>query len=167
MTHMQGLVPQDQAQDMRQRLVDYLLTHYDPLERTQVNMIRALQTSQATLVKYLSELKGEGLVIERPFGTAVIYQIQYDIGVGKGIVEKYKIFDLDLYAKAHRTDTQGWKAYVFDFGPMVYIFARHKDGFTIGIPIFDKDLKELVQAFSLGLQFETIITALGQALQGR
>lgn len=158
---------QDQAQQMRQRVVDYLLTHYDPLERTQVNMMRALQTSQATLVKYLAELKGEGLVTERPFGTAVVYEIHYDIGVSKGLAEKYKIFDLDLYAAAHRTDTQGWKAYVFNFGPMLYIFARHKDGFTIGIPIYDKDLKELVQAFSLGLNFEMIITALGQALKER
>jgi hypothetical protein len=152
---------------MKQRVVDYLLTHYDPIERTQVNMMRALQTSQATLVKYLAELKGEGLVIERPFGTAVIYEIHYDIAVSRGLAERYKIFDLDVYAAAHRADTQGWKAYVFNFGPMLYIFARHKDGFTMGIPIYDKDLKELVQAFSLGLNFEMIITALGQALEGR
>jgi len=156
---------QDQAQDMKQRVVDYLLTHYDPIERTQINMTRALQTSQATLVKYLAELKGGGLVIERPFSTAVIYEIHYDIAVSRGLAERYKIFDLDVYAAAHRADTQGWKAYVFNFGPMLYIFARHKDGFTMGIPIYDKDLKELVQAFSLGLNFEMIITALGQAFK--
>jgi len=156
---------QDQGHEMKQRVVDYLLTHYNPIERTQVNMMRALQTSQATLVKYLAELRGEGLVIERPFSTAVIYEIHYDIAVSKGLAERYKIFDLDLYAAAHTIDTQGWKAYVFNFGSMLYIFARHKDGFTIGIPIYDEDLKELVQAFSLGLNFEMIISALGHVLK--
>jgi hypothetical protein len=150
---------------MKPRVVDYLLTHYNSLERTQVNMIRALQISQATLVKYLAELKGEGLVTEKPFGTAVVYDIHYDIAVSRCLAEKYKIFDYELYAAARKTDTQGWKAWVFNFGIMLYIFARHKDGFTIGIPIYDKDLKELVKAFSIGLNFEAIVKALGQDLK--
>lgn len=144
-----------------------MLTHYDPLARTQVNMMRALQTSQATLVKYLAELKGEGLITERAFGTAVVYEIHYETAVSRNLANKYKIFDLDLYAAAHRTDTHGWKAYVFNFGQVAYIFARHENGFSIGIPIYDKNIKELVEALSLGLDLEMIITALGQALSER
>jgi len=163
----QTYAPIEQSKEMKQRVVDHLLTHYDPLARTQVNMIRTLQTSQATLVKYLAELKGEGLITERVFGTSVVYEIHYDIATTRGLAEEYKIFDLDLYAAAHITDTRGWKAYVFNFGPITYISARHQNGFAIGIPIYDKDLKELIQAFSLGLNLEMIITALGQALSER
>ena len=140
----------------RERIVDYLLTHHSPIERTQINVMRALGISQATLAKYLAELRGEGLIAERPFGTAVIYEILYDVAIIKGIAEKFKIFDLDSYLAAHGQQNQEWKGAVFDFKGMVYIFVRHVSGSIIGIPIYDKEWKELVQVFALGLNLEAL-----------
>jgi len=151
---------------MRERIVDYLLTHNEPSERTQVNIMRTLGTSQATVVKYLAELKGQGLVIERPLGTAVVYEIQYDVAINQGLAEKYKIFDLDSYLAAHGQQNQEWKGKVFKFGGMVYIFARHINGFTIGIPIYDKEWRELVEAIALGLNLEGLLTEINRAVQG-
>jgi len=143
---------------MRDRLLDYLFTHHATLERTQVNIIRALSVSQATVVKHLAELKGQGLIIERAFGTAVVYDIQYDIVINQGIADKYKIFDLDSYLAAHGQRNNEWKGKVFKFGSMIYIYIRHVNGFTVGIPIYDKEWRELVEAFAMGLNFEGLIS---------
>jgi len=153
-----------QRQEVRSKVIDYLLLHQNPFHRTQVAIIRALEISQATLVKYLAELRGEGLVIERPFGTAVIYEILYDVAIARGFTEKYKIFDLD-HMTILGADNQGWSGKVYNFGELVYINARHKDGFALGIPIYDKDIRELIRAVTLGLNFGMIITAIGEALK--
>lgn len=120
----------------------------------------ALGMSQATLVKYLAGLKGERLVVEKPFGTAVVYEIPYDIAIARGLADKYEIFDLDKYLAAkNQPSSREWTGKVFNFGYVVYIYATHKDGFKIGIPILDKDKKELVEAVALGLNIEAIFTA--------
>jgi len=145
----------------REIVIDYLLTHHNPLERTQINIMRSLGLSQATLVKYLAELRGEGLVVERPFGTAVIYEILYDVAISKGLAEKHAIFDLNKYLTTKsQPSSQEWVGKVFNFGDVVYIYARHKNGFVIGIPIYDKDWKELVQAVALGLNIEAVFSAI-------
>jgi len=150
----------------REIITEYLLTHHDPFQRTQISIMRALRMSQATLVRYLSELKGEGLVVERSFGTSVVYEIPYDIAIAKGIAEKYEIFDSDKFlVVTNQLNNQEWKGRVFNFGDVVYIYARHKDGFTIGIPIYDKDWKEIVQAVTLGLNLGAVITAIANYLQ--
>jgi hypothetical protein len=161
----EGLISLSQ-QEKKEIIIDYLLTHRNPFQRIQISITRALGISQATLVRYLSELKGEGLVVEKPFGTAVVYEILYDVAVARGLVGKYEIFDLDKYLAAkNQLNNQEWIGRVFNFGDMVYIHARHNSGFTIGIPIYDKDWKELVQAVALGLNIEAFITAVGNYLQ--
>ncbi len=121
----------------------------------------ALGMSQATLVKYLAGLKGERLVVEKPFGTAVVYEIPYDIAIASGLADKYEIFDLDKYLAAKsQPSSREWAGRVFNFVDVVYIHAIHKDGFKIGIPIRDKDKKELVEAVALGLNIEAIFTAI-------
>jgi len=152
----------------REIIIEYLLTHHNSFLRTQISIMRALGISQATLVKYLAELKGEGLVVEKPFGTAVVYEIPYDVAIARGLVGRYEIFDLDRYLAAkNQTSNQEWVGKVFNFGNAVYIYARHKDGFTIGIPIYDKDWKELVQAVALGLDIEAFITGIVNYFQQR
>lgn len=164
---LEHLIPTSQRQK-REMVIDYLLTHHNPFQRTQVSIMRALGISQATLVRYLAELKGEGLVVEKPFGTAVVYEILYDVAVARRLVGKYEIFDLDKYlATKNQLGSQEWTGKVFNFGDMVYICARHKNGFTIGIPIYDKDWKELVEAVALGLNIEAFITAIVNYLQQR
>lgn len=112
-------------------------------------------------MKYLAGLKGEGLVAEKPFGTAVVYEIPYDIARARGLADKYEIFDLDKYLTAkNQPSSQEWVGRVFNFGDVVYIYATHKSGFKIGIPIRDKDKKELVEAVALGLNIEAIFTAI-------
>lgn len=149
--------PQEQKREM---IIDYLLTHHSPFQRTQINIMRALGLSQATLVKYLAELKGEGLIVQKPFGTAVIYEILYDVAIARKLGEKYEIFDVDKYLTAKsQLNNQEWTGKVFNFGDMVYIHARHKGGFAVGIPVYDKDWKELVEAVALGLNIEAFITA--------
>jgi hypothetical protein len=146
----------------RDIIIDYLLTHQNPFQRTQISMMRELGLSQATLVRYLAELKGEGLVVERPFGSAVVYEISYDVAIARGLVKKYEtLFDLSQYlAATGQQNNQEWTGKVFKFGDDIYIYARHKNGFTIGIPIYDKDWKELVQAAALGLNIQAVITAI-------
>lgn len=123
--------------------------------------MNALGISQATLVKYLAEFKGEGLVLEKPFGTAIVYEIPYDRAIARGLADKYEIFDLDKYlATKSQPSSQEWVGRVFNFVDAVYIHATHKDGFKIGIPIRDKDRKELVEAVALGLNIEAIFTAI-------
>jgi len=145
----------------RETVIDYLLTHHDAFKRTQISIMRGLGVSQATLVKYLAELRGEGLVDEKSFGTAVVYEIPYDKAIARGLAGKYEIFDLDKYLMAKSQPiNEEWKGKVFNFKDAVYIYARHKDGFTIGIPIYDKDWKELIQAVALGLNIEAFISAI-------
>jgi len=153
-----------QRQEVRTKVIDYLLTHQNPFHRTQVAIMRALEISQATLVKYLAELRGEGLVIERPFGTAVIYEILYDVAIARGFAEKYKIFDLDNMAMLG-ADNQEWSGKVYNFSELVYISARHRNGFALGFPIYDKDVRELIQAVTLRLNLGIIIAAIGKALE--
>lgn len=142
-------------------IIEYLLTHSNSLQRTQINIMKALGMSQATLVKYLAELKGEGLIGEKPFGTAVVYEIPYDIAIARGLGAKYEIFDSEKFlAATNQQINQEWTGRVFKFGGVVYIHARHRDGFTIGIPIYDKDWKEVVQAVTLGLNLGAVITAI-------
>ena len=153
------LLPIQQLQK-RDSIVDYLLTHSNPFHRTQIGIMRALGISQATLAKYLAELKGEGLVLERPFGTAVIYEIQYEIAIARGLTERYKIFDLNEHLKAkNQPINQEWIGKVFNFGDAVYIYAKHQSGFALGIPVFDKDWKEIIQAVALGLNVEAFFSA--------
>ena len=153
--------PITQQLQKRDSIIDYLLRHSNPFHRTQIEIMRNLGISQATLVRYLAELKGEGLILERPFGTAVIYEIQYEIAVARGLTEKFKIFDLNEYLKAkNQPINQEWVGKVFNFGDAVYIYARHQSGFTLGIPIYDKDWKELVQAVAMGLSVEAFFSAL-------
>lgn len=131
-------------------------------------MMRALGMSQATLVKYLAELKGERLILEKPFGTAVVYEIPYDIAITRGLAEKYEIFDSDKFlAVTNQPSNQEWMGRVFNFGDVVYIYARHKSGSTIGVPIYDNDWKELIQAGALGLNLGAVITAIINYLQQR
>jgi hypothetical protein len=146
----------------RQMIIHYLLTHRNPLQRTQVNILRDLGMSQATLVKYLAELKGEGLVLEKPFGTAVVYEILYDVAITKGLVnKKYEIFDYNTFlAATNQPSNQEWTGKVFNFGDMVYIYAKHRDGFAIGVPIYDKDWKELIQGAARGLNVVAFIAAI-------
>ena len=155
-----------QRKIMRERIVDYLLIHHDSLERTQINIMRALGISQATLVKYLAELRGEGLIVERPFGTAVIYEIQYDVAITKGMAKKFEIFDLDSYLAAHRQQNQEWKGMVFDFKGMVYIFVRHISGSIIGIPIYDTEWEELIRLITIGLNLEALLADIGRRGEG-
>jgi len=85
---------------------------------------------------------------------------------GLTLAEKYEIFDSDKFlVVTNQLNNQEWKGRVFNFGDVVYIYARHKDGFTIGIPIYDKDWKELVQAVTLGLNLGAVITAIANYLQ--
>lgn len=161
------LIPISKKQK-REIIIDYFLKHHNPFQRTQVSIMRALGISQATLVRYLAELKGEGLIVEKPFGTAVIYEILYDVAIVKGLVDKYMIFDLDKYlAVKDQLSNQEWSGKVFNLGDMVYIYIRHQNGFTVGIPIYDKDWKELIEAVSLGLNIEAIFTAIANYLQQR
>jgi len=124
-------------------------------------MMRDLAISQATLVKYIAELQGEGLVVEKPFGTAVVYEILYDTAIARGLVDRFKIFDLDNYLAAKsQKGSQQWTGKVYNFGDVVYIHARHTNGFTVGIPVYDKDWKELVQAVALGLNVDAFFSAI-------
>jgi len=155
----ENLISTSQPQK-RDIIIDYLLTHH-PFQRTQISIMRDLGISQATLVRYLAELKGERLVVERPVGTAVVYEIPYDVAIVRGLAKKYEIFDLDQYlAATTQQNNQEWTGKVFNFGDVVYIYARHIGGSTIGIPVYDKDWKELVQAVALGLNIQAVITAI-------
>jgi len=130
--------------------------------------MRALNISQATLMRLLSEMKGEGLVVERPFGTAMVYEIPYDVAVERGLAKEFEVFDLEAYLTAHNQPNNGeWIRKVFNFGDVVYIYARHRSGWTIGIPVFDKSWKELIQGVALGLNIEAIITAIINFFRGQ
>lgn len=151
----------------REPVVRYLLTHNNPFYRTQVSLMRALNMSQATLMRLLSEMRGEGLVVERPFGTAVVYEIPYDVAVARGLAKEYEIFDLEAYLAAHNQPSNGdWTRKVFNFGDVVYIYAKHRSGSIIGIPVDDKDWKELIRGVALGLHIETFITAIINHFRG-
>lgn len=149
----------------RQKIIDYLLINHNPLFRTQIYMMNALGISQATLVKYISELKGEGIVIEKPFGTAVIYEIPHDVAIARGLAEKYMIFDLEYLKKVKGYNANGWTGKVYNFNEVIFITARHESAFSITIPIYDKDLKELVKAAALGLNFGILINAIAELLE--
>lgn len=150
----------------RQMIIDYLLTHHNPFQRTQISIMRDMGISQATLVKYLAELKGEGVIVEKPFGSAVVYEILYDVALTRGLVDKkYEIFNYDTFlAATNQPNTHEWIGKVFNFGDMVYIYARHKEGFLVGIPIYDKDWKELVQAVAHGLNIAAFISYVANSL---
>lgn len=149
----------------RQKIIDYLLRNHNPLFRTQVSMMNALGMSQATIVRYISELKGEGIVTEKAFGTAVIYQILYDRAIARGLAEEYVIFDLEYLKKVKGHDINGWTGKVYNFNDEIFITAGHESGFSMTIPIHDKDLKELVKAASLGLNFGILISAIAEHLE--
>ena len=149
---------------MKDRLLDYLLTHHEALERTQVNIMRALGTSQATLAKHLAEFKGQGLILERAFGTAVVYDVQYSAVINQGMAKRYERFDLNQFLGAHGLQSQDWSGKVFVFGDMVYIFANHTSGFNIGIPMYGKERRERVEALTLGLNIEALIVNIIRAL---
>lgn len=149
----------------RQNIINYLLRNHNPLFRTQVSMMNALGMSQATIVRYISELKGEGTVIEKPFGTAVIYQILYDRAIARGLAEEYVIFDLEYLKRVKGHDMNGWTGKVYNFSDEIFITARHESGFSMTIPIYDRDLKEMVKAASLGLNFGILISAIADYLE--
>jgi len=124
-------------------------------------MLRALGISQATLVKYLAELRGGGLIVQKPFGTAVVYEILYDVAIVRGLANKYEIFDLNRFLIANnQPQNPEWIGKVFNFRDMVYIYAKHKDGFTVGIPVYDNDWKGVVEAVALGLNIQAFINAM-------
>lgn len=154
------------SQLRKEAIINYLITHRNPFQRTQKSTMDALGISQATLVKYLAELKGEGLLLEKPFGTAVVYEIPYDMVITRGLAAKYEIFDSEKFlALTNQSSNSEWTGRVFKFGDVVYIHARHRGGFTFGIPIHDKDWKELVEAVALGLNLGAVITAIANYLQ--
>jgi hypothetical protein len=145
----------------RETVVKYLLTHSDPSCRTQGSIMRALNMSQATLMRLLSEMKGGGLLVEKPFGTAMVYELPYDVAVAKGLAREYEIFNVETFLAIHDQPNNGdWTRKVFNFGDVVYIYAQHRSGATLGIPVYDKNLKELIQGAALGLNIEAIIAAI-------
>jgi hypothetical protein len=158
------VINQQQLQT-RQRIVDYLLINHNPLFRTQTMMIQTLGISQATLVRYISVLEGEGAVVEKPFGTAVIYEILHDVVIAKGLVEKYMIFNLEHLNKIKGHNVNGWRGKVYNFNEMIYITARHESGFSMTVPIYNKDLKELVKAAALGLNLGVLVNAIAEWLE--
>lgn len=158
------VINQQQLQT-RQRIVDYLLINHNPLLRTQTMMIQKLGISQATLVRYISVLEGEGAVVEKPFGTAVIYEILHDVAIAKGRAEKHMIFDLEHLKKIKGYNVKGWTGKVYNFNEVIYIAARHESGFSLAVPIYDKDLKELVKATALGLNLGILINAIAEWLE--
>lgn len=149
----------------RQRIVDYLLINHNPLLRTQTMMTQTLGISQATLVRYISVLKGEGIVVEKPFGTAVIYEMPHDVAIAKGLAEKYMIFNLEHLKKINGYNANGWTGKVYNFNEVIYITARHESGFSMMVPIYDRDLKELVKATALGLNLGILINTIAEWLE--
>jgi hypothetical protein len=166
-TSSEGLaeVINPQQLQTRQRIVDYLLINHNPLLRTQTMMMQTLGISQATLVRYISVLKGEGIVVEKPFCTAVIYEIPHDVAIAKGLAEKYMIFNLEHLKKIKGYNANGWTGKVYNFNEVIYITARHESGFSMTVPIYDKDLKELVKATALGLNLGILINAIAEWLE--
>jgi len=154
------------SKTIRERIVIYLLNHPEPSERTQIRIMQGAGASQATVVRYLAELKGQGLVTERPFGTSMIYEVQFDKAIAQGLVDRYQIFNLDNYLAAHNQTNADWTGKVFKFGSMVYIYVHHTSGFNLGIPIYDKEWKELVEGFALGLNLEALFTGFSRLVMG-
>ena len=148
----------------KERIVDAVLASQSIFNRTQVALLNALGISQATLVRYISELKGEGIVIERPFGTSVIFEVAYDVAIARGYANKYLILD-STNLKHLNLGSKEWTVKVYNFRSVVYISARHKDGLSLGIPIYDNDLKELINAVSGGLNFVNLLSAIAKALE--
>jgi hypothetical protein len=146
------------ARTIRERIVIYLLNHPEPNDRTQIKIMTGAGASQATVVRYLAELIGQGLITERPFGTSMIYEVQFEKVISQGLVKSYEIFDLDNYFALHNQANQEWTGKVFKFGNMIYLYAHHVSGFNIGIPIYDKEWRELIEGFALGLNLEALFT---------
>ena len=155
------------ARTIRERIVVYLLNHPEPSDRTQIRIMTGVGASQATIVRYLAELIGQGLIAARPFGTSMIYEVQFEKAIRQGLVpDTYKIFDLDSFLALNSQQNPEWTGKVFKFGNMIYIYVRHISGFEIGIPIHDKEWKELIEGLSLGLNLEALFAGFARFISG-
>ena len=89
---------------MKNEIVHYLIKEmYEPENRSQKAIIKSLKSSQMTIIKYISELKGEDVVKEEKLGTNVMYSVRsLDFAYAKGylkkiVEEKYKMFTVRIF----------------------------------------------------------------------